>query len=168
MASNQEGPDFRMSLTTMRIIVFALVMGITSFAVVALIIRESGQGQGNQAPPLLTYLSLFFALMMVPLAFLIPSLMVKASRRQLQSGNPTNDETNLWGLYQTRLIVGAALLEGPAFFLLIAYLQEGHALTLLLAGIFALAILVKFPTQEGVDRWVTEQMEYLEQERKNL
>src|SRR5207247_2639708 len=45
-----------------------------------------------------------------------------------------------WALYQVRLIITAAMLEGVIFFQLIAYLIEGVAWSLGLAALFLVAL----------------------------
>ncbi len=67
-----------------------------------------------------------------------------------------------WALYQTRCILGAAPLEGAAFFQLIAYYLEGLPLYLGLAGGLLVLLLLRFPTRHGVESWVTAQREMVE------
>src|SRR5262249_25088243 len=78
---------------------------------------------------------------------------------------PTTDAERLWIVFQNRLIIGLALLEGATFFLLIAYLAEGSFLALVPAWVFIIAMLMQFPTRVGVERWVEEQQQLLQEER---
>src|SRR5581483_670179 len=61
-------------------------------------------------------------------------------------------------VYQTRTIVGAALLEGGAFFLLVAYMAEGAPWVLVVAAVLWIAMAwLHFPTRDKVEAWVTDQ-----------
>ena len=73
---------------------------------------------------------------------------------------------NSLAFYQTRMIVGAALLEGPAFFLLIAYLIERSPWSLAAAIFMILGVAAHFPTEQRVAEWVEQQMSLLEEERQ--
>ncbi len=59
-----------------------------------------------------------------------------------------------FGLYQTRLIVGLGLLEGAAFFNLIAYLLEGHWWSYLVVAALLTWMLASFPTRDRLRRWI--------------
>jgi hypothetical protein len=155
-------------LRTMRIILLALVLGVVIFFVIAVVMR--GQGAQPAPPtPLLTYLGLGLAGVQIVLSALIPGLIVTGGRRQLartpQSAAAPDDLRKLLGLYQTRLIVGSALLEGAAFFLLVAYLVEGDLAALGGVVVLVALLLVRFPTRPGLESWLAEQQERLSQER---
>jgi hypothetical protein len=62
------------------------------------------------------------------------------------------------------MIALLALLEGPTFFFLIAYLLEGLPISLAGAGVLLLGILTLFPTRSGVENWITNQRELTRQE----
>src|SRR5207237_10518466 len=64
-----------------------------------------------------------------------------------------------WQLYQTRLIITAALIEGVIFFELVAYLTEGPPCSLGMAALFLVGLALLFPTQDRVERWIRTQQE---------
>ena len=66
------------------------------------------------------------------------------------------------------MIIAAAILEGAAFFLLIAYLLEGQAICLAAACLFVTLIAAKFPTRTGVESWTEKQSYLLQQARMRL
>jgi hypothetical protein len=73
------------------------------------------------------------------------------------------------GVYQTATIVGAALLEGAAFFLLVAYFVEGTSWTLPAAlAVWLLLAWLHFPTRSSVEHWLTEQQDEARRERGAL
>jgi hypothetical protein len=169
--------DTRLSahLRIMRILVIALAMGILTFLVVAIVVRQQDPNQPVPDPPIFTLTGLGFAGLQLILQAVIPGLVATRLRRQLAAGNwprlqmsapvPMDDVGKLCMLYQTRLIVGAALVEGAAFFLLIAYLLEGQIVALAAAAVMLALVLVRFPTQAGLESWLSDQQEQLRQER---
>ncbi|HYT93235.1 MAG TPA: hypothetical protein VEL76_31240 [Gemmataceae bacterium] len=164
-------------LRVMRIVVLALVLGVVAFLVLALIIRAQG-GLAAPPTPFLTYLALGFGGLQIGVSLLFPRFVVTQSRRQLARGQypataeasaqAPDDLTSLCNVFQTQLIIAAALLEGAAFFLLIAYLQEGEVAALGGVAVLLALLLVKFPTRPALESWLTEQQELLNQERSLL
>ena len=68
------------------------------------------------------------------------------------------DVGSLTSVYQTTLIVGAALLEGAAFYNLFAYLLERQTISVVCTAILIVAMLLKFPTRNAVQNWVEEEL----------
>src|SRR5437870_3616272 len=113
--------DTRLSahLRTMRILVIALAMGILTFLVVAVVVRQQNPNQPVPDPPIITITALGFAGLQLILQAVIPGLVANGLRRQLAAGTwprpgmgqsvPADDVGKLCMLYQTRLILGAAL-----------------------------------------------------------
>jgi hypothetical protein len=106
------------------------------------------------------------------LSFVIPGLVVSQTRRQIAKGtapkigkSEEEDAAALLPIYQTQLIVGAALLEGGAFFATIAYMLERNMMALGLAGVLLAVLLTRFPTIARLRSWLDRQVELLHQER---
>jgi hypothetical protein len=161
-------------LRTMRIIVLALAMGVLAFLVVAVVIRQQRTDQPVPDPPIITLTALGYAGLQLILQAVIPGLVANRLRRQIAAGTwprpevgpaPADDTGRLCALYQTRLLIGAALAEGAAFFLLIAYLLEGQLVSLAGAAVMLALVLVRFPTRPGLEGWLSDQQEQLRQER---
>ncbi len=172
------GPDqdalLSARLRVMRIVVLALALGVATFLVIVIVVRQQSGAQPAPDPPLLTYMALGFAALMTVLQAVIPGLMVTSGRRQIARGKwpaaghgpaPVDDAGKLCALYQVRLIVGAAMAEGAAFFSLIAYLTEGEVATLAAAAFMLVLVLLRFPTRFGLESWLAEQQERLQQDR---
>jgi hypothetical protein len=163
-------------LHIMRIIIFALVNGLVIFLGIAVFIRLNNPPQpANPNLPVVTFMALGFAVMDLLIHAILPNLTTAAGRRRILQGNgPTDasrladDRGQLCALYQTRMIIGAALLEGAAFFLLIAYLLEGQVICLATAVFFVALIASKFPTRAGVENWIEKQSYLLQEERMRL
>lgn len=163
------------NVRTMRIIVFALVTGASIFAVLVVVLRL-----GDNFPPngqlLFTLISVFYAAMMFLIHFFFPNRIAANARRDIVEGKKMEmfdkmgvdipgDLGKLCAIFRVRLIIGAALLEGSVFFSLMAFLIEGQLVTLIVAILFIVGLALKFPSQEGLERWLEEQQELLEQTR---
>jgi hypothetical protein len=174
MYAPDQDTQLSLYLRTMRIIVIALAMGVLAFLVVAVVIRQQNPNQPVPDPPIITITALGFAGLQLILQAVIPGLIATGLRRQLAAGKwprpgilsvPADDVVKLCALYQTRLIIGAAIAEGAAFFLLIAYLLEGQLVALAGAAVMLALVLVRFPTRSGLEGWLSDQQEQLRQER---
>jgi nitric oxide reductase large subunit len=160
----------------MQIIVGAILLGIVAFLGIAVSLRTQPQFQQQPAGvPILTYTSAAFTLMMLVLQAVFPGMVATASRRKLATATPPSSANaglelspeviGLCGIYQTRLIIAAALIEGGAFFCLISYLVEGQWPSLAIAVFCVVVIASKFPTRGRLERWLEAQQEVLQYER---
>ena len=179
MSNSDEDILVTQRLLTMRIILGALVAGCVAFLIIAVILRQGGQMALPPGLPVFTYVSLGFAVFWTALSFFIPDFFIAAERRKLaqaparhlndpQARLRTSDMVKLLGLYSTRMVISSAIVEGCVFFFLIAYLLEG-SLICLVGALALLGIMgAKFPTRAGVERWLEQQQELLQQERMGV
>lgn len=153
-------------LRTMQIIHFALVTGVLLFlAIVFLVVRK---GALDKEPWSLegtrTLVSMGFGAVAIVLSFMLPGVVLGAARKSAATGrwgdpnipvptDPAERETLglLMGI-QTALIVRLALLEGAAFFAIIAFMTEGKALALVVAGVLLVLMLLYFPSGSSVEQ----------------
>ncbi|HUT89904.1 MAG TPA: hypothetical protein VMY37_10425 [Thermoguttaceae bacterium] len=175
-----------------QIIVAALVAGLLVFLVIVLVVIQQGFAGVPETAPILTCVALAFALSAVLARLIVPNLIVAQGRRniiqgtwqvpmsaQSQSGygqtmqqecaqfvERTGDAGRLLFVFQARTIVAAAVLEGPAFFVLITYMIGRSPLALILAVFLILGVALHFPTQSGVIHWIDDQLRLVEQERQ--
>lgn len=181
------GPQVR----TMQVIIGALVMGLVFFLGIVLFLRAQQKvvppgpapnpAQARaQAQPVISYAAVAFTMMALPMSLLIPSVVVKGGRKQIAQGTwtppvrgigtvppgPLGDTLRLASVYQSALIIGAALNEGPAFFALIAYMIEGLPAILGLAVLLILGVAARFPTLTRVEQWIDAQKELVIEERQ--
>jgi hypothetical protein len=96
-------------------------------------------------------------------ALVLPRTLEASLRRQ--AGPHAEDPGRLWTLYQTRLILVAALLEGAGFMQAIFYLMEGQTFSLAVALVLLAWLALLFPTRAGVEEWVERQQELARQGR---
>ena len=66
------------------------------------------------------------------------------------------------GIYQTQLIVGFALLEGAAFFNVVALMMEHCMISIALITLLLLVMAAKFPTRDKVSFWVQDKLRELQ------
>jgi hypothetical protein len=111
-------------------------------------------------PPTGTTLSLIaavFAMAMLAAHVVVPSLVARPAKPQ----RAEDDGAGLCGIYQTRMIIGLALLEGAAFFNLVACLVEHNWWSLVIAGCLVVWMLALFPTRTRVEQWIENQRAFL-------
>ncbi len=168
-----------------QIIVAGMAAGPTLFLVIVLWLGSLANQAGDDTQPLLTWLALGFAAVMVVLRFVIPSIVVGRRRAAIARGvfqpgqganaptpqfqqflDRTGDAGLLWLVFLTKTILAGATLEGAALFLLVAYLIEGDALSLVVAAVLILGIVAMMPTRLGVLHWIEDQLRHVEQERQ--
>jgi hypothetical protein len=163
-------------LRTAQILATALILGLVAFVVIILFLRTA-----NPKPPpplpIITYVAVFFVAICLMASVFVPNLILANFRKQIARGKqpstsaawpPPPEDAALWlNLYQTALIIGLALLEGSAYFQLIAYQLESQPISLGVAGGLLLCMMLRFPTRAGVWRWIENQRELVEREKQD-
>lgn len=127
-----------------KIIASALIGGVLAFAAVAIVIRRGQPAEGT----LISFIGAGGAAAMVVARQVVLGLMSTASAKAGTS------HAGAIGLYVTRLIIGYAVLEGAAFFNLIAYLLEGNWWSLAIAAALVALMLAAYPTRARIRQWV--------------
>ncbi len=163
----------------MQIIAVALVIGLMTFLVVILyIVQVQNQGRGTTPPqgaPLISLIAAGFLGVLAIASFLVPAAIMRSTLQRIAAGTwkpapgmevPATDAGKLMVLYQTTLIVGLAMLEGPGFFGGIAYLLEAQAFALGIVAVGIILMLARFPTESRVRRWLEVQEEQLGRARQ--
>ena len=135
---------------TTQVIILAMTAGLVFFLVVVLFVRgQPGAAAGPARPgPLISYVAAAFAAAVVPMSLIVPSAVVKSGRAQIAPG-PDDPTLRLAGVYQTSLIMGAALNEGPALFALVAFMIEGLPWVLGIAALLILGVAARFRPGRG-------------------
>jgi hypothetical protein len=167
----------RAMLQTTRIIVGALMAGVLSFAGFLLFTNLA-----NAAPrqPLLAYIGIGFAVLVVVPTVLVPKLVTTQQIRQIAAGtwkappaararwadDADTDVARLAQVYQLRTIIASALPEATAFLNLVAYQIEGQFFSLLIAAGLLLLIAAHFPRTDAVNNWMQDRLRDLEDLRQ--
>lgn len=173
MFDEQSKQQVAVTVRTAQIILAALVMGVVMFGVVVLFGMPGGQAAQGSA---LTLLAVCFAGVDLVLCLLVPNLIAAVHRRKLAAGTwqaapsrgpvPDTDAGKLAMIYQVKMIIGAAMLEGGCFLALFAYMLERHLPSLVMAAVLLVALLAQFPTYGRVEAWIEEQLRRVEDERR--
>jgi len=71
----------------------------------------------------------------------------------------------LFGVYQTTLIIKAAMVEGAIFLLLVMHMIERSPWTLAVAVAFLVILLLHMPTVPRVDEWIERQSLAVKEQR---
>lgn len=175
MSPSEFEPVLAVRLRVMRIILLVLMASVGMFLVIAVWLRARGMVPGAPAP-VVTYVGFVFAAAVLAAMRFFPNRVVAATRRQIvmipadqvrrvDLGGIPVDASALLAAYQTRLIILAALIEGIAYYFLIAYLLDGLWISLVVAGVCLASVALQFPTESGVQRWLERQQELLLYER---
>jgi len=146
MQSTTLQPDER--IRVMQILTLAMAAGVVMFGVVAVLIV----GALNEPPDgqLVSLLGLAFAGLAFVLHLIVPGII--ANQNVVADG-----ETDWYAVLQVRTIIGLALLEGAAFFNLVACIFEHNWWSLAVAGGLVFWMLARFPTTTGVEQWIETQ-----------
>jgi hypothetical protein len=152
----------------MQIIVGAMLAGVLSFATIAAVVRSQNPLRPPPDLPILSFVAVGFGVLTLLGRMALLQTVTTAARHRWRA--ETDIPVCQWlNLFQTRTVIGAALLEGAAFLFLVAYLVEG--LPWALAGglaFGALLALLQFPTRAAVERWVEAQQETFQNEMLGL
>jgi len=159
MLEPQEDPQRRKMVLTAQIIVAALVAGCLSFLLIVVLIVPGKLGGWDLGPGQpLTLVALVVAFGILGARIIVPGVITAQMLRQLAQREPKEpDWKDLFGIYQTTLIIKAAMLEGATFLLLIMHVVERSPWTLTLAVAFLLILLMHIPTSLRVDDWIERQ-----------
>ena len=151
----QAYPDPATVIRTSQIIASALMAGVTVFGVIA--VAMGGKVQPRQ--PIVAYIAILLAAQVVALRFFIPNLVVNSRLKSLKESGLEAIKNQLPALFQTRMIIGLALLEGAAFFNLVSYLIEGQWFSIGVAGFLLALMAMMFPTIRKYDLWADEALQ---------
>jgi len=135
----------------MQIIAAALPLGVIVFALVAVV----GIGALAQPPSgnIVSLVGVTFAAGAFVAHLVLPNLIAPRAATAQQH---LPDELKPYGVYQLRMILKLALLEGAAFLNVVAAMIEHNWWSLGIAGLLVGWMLTTFPTQGRVERWIAE------------
>ena len=157
-----KGPKFEASVRTMQIIAAALMIGVLSFLLVVLLMTK-GDVLGLNNPSLITLIAAGFGFLMIVIHFVVPGVISNQQiGNSVAGGQKGVDEESkkqqVLAIFQIQLIVGLALLEGAAFFNLIALMIGKSGFSLGVVVLLVCLMLMKFPTRDKVSFWVQDKL----------
>lgn len=153
-------------LRTTQIIAGGMIGGVLVFGLIAAMIGADG----DPGDPLVGVIALVFAVSGLGARILVPGLIAAKKREEIQAQLSAGeiDESEemtavLYPLYQTKTIIEYALIEGPAFFVLIAYIITSQLWVLAIGAVLLAIMIVTFPTQGRLEGWIRNQLQLMEQ-----
>lgn len=164
--------EVRQTLIVLRIIVFALTMGVSIFTGFVLFMKP-----GEPPKDLMLWMIMAgFAGAALLARAVVPGILFSAIRRKISLGTwspsskngapaPKTDDGLLMLALQQKTIVGCAILEAPAFANTFAYMSERQVASLVVALVLILLIAAHFPLRGGIDRWLESQKRWLDEDR---
>ncbi len=151
LTTDDSSPDEELQWTqfvrVMQIITGALVAGVGAYFAYAVISAE----EFSDSPGLMTSIAIGLAVLAIAAKLIVPGM--------IGSGKDAKSPTDLIGIYQTRLIVGLALLEGSAFLNITMFTLEQHWWLLAATGVQIILMLASWPTRSKVEFWIRTQQE---------
>jgi hypothetical protein len=123
-----------------------MIVGVLAFGGTCAVVAGGPEEGGGQV---LSLVGAAGALLQLGLYFVVPRLIRDNATRQAGPG-----DQKLVQAYQTGLIVGLALLEGAAFFNLVAYMVEKQWWTITIVAALLFWMLLAFPTRTRVTQWL--------------
>ena len=152
-------PERRKMVLTLQIIMAALVAGCLFFLLMVLAVpgKLGGWELGLDKQPM-TVVALVMAFGILAVRIIVPGVITAQMLRPLfqrESNEPGWED--LFRVYQTSLIIKAAMLEGAVFLLLVMHMIERSPWTLALAVVFLVLLLLHMPTPQRVDEWIERQ-----------
>jgi hypothetical protein len=133
------------------IIVGALLTGMVMCACVTVLMARA---PAAEAPAILSVLGLGGAGMTLLLRLIVPTAIAQQAVSTLfATDSDQNLRQGLAGVYLTKVMIGAALLEGAGFFNLVVSLITRSPWNLGAAGVMATVMAVTFPSQAQFDAW---------------
>jgi hypothetical protein len=168
MQDSQVDPERRKMVLVAQIIVAALVAGCLFFMLIVLV---AGRGHFSSAElgldkQPLTTIGLIAALVVVAARLVVPRVVTGQMLQQLSRRDSKEPEWNdLFSVYQTILIIKAALVEGVIFLLLVVHMIEHSPWSLALAVAFMAVLLLHVPSASRVDEWIERQSMAIREQR---
>ncbi len=128
----------------------AMVTGVVAFGTIVVLVL--GALKEPSSGVIIGGVGAVFAGVAFVLHLVIPSLI---AAKQCRSA----DKQQLYGIYLMKTIMGLAVLEGAAFFNIIACMVEHNWWSLAVAGGLVFWMLAMFPTRTKIEHWAeTQQM----------
>lgn len=156
---------------TLRIIILALAGGLISAAIIIAAASATDDSVREETPqqPFFTYVAFALFAGAIVGSFLVPKLAVATEIRGLaKTKNNESDasmEERVLDLFVTRTIIGAAFIEPAGLFASMAFMFERQVIVLFIVPLAIIAILLHFPSVEGVENWISRANQRIDEQR---
>lgn len=143
LMDKNENINSKSVLRTIRIMYFALILGILSFLAVTFVISQDLKFAFDKSDPII-FVNLILFLLAVPGGYLVSKAMWNRIEREL----PLKDKLLK---YQIGFLVRLAACEAVALFSIVGFLLSGNLIFPLITGIVLLIIFYYFPSVRNLE-----------------
>jgi len=157
MLNNEQANAIEPAKRVMLILFFGLVIGVVVFGSVALIVRLGKEEPlYNMDFGFMAIIGVAFAALVQLPSIIVPMFVQKASVKEVATKFADNlgdakAAMQLFGGLQTSMIIGLALLEGAAFFNIVAFLIDGSAFNMLAVAALVACMFIRIPLPGRVE-----------------
>jgi len=144
-------------LQPVRVVLVAMVVGLSGFAAVSYVLRKDGsfETDAKTAKVMLAVLGMM-ALAELPAYVVIRVSVAGKVRRQWREQQPVNDPVSFFGQPIAKVaILAGAMAEGLGLFGILIYLLARNPWGLAAGGVALLLVLAQIPTRQSIDRFVS-------------
>ena len=117
----------------------------------------------NASPTILAHVGAGVALLMFFVSQIVPNISAQQQLREID----IQDDMAMFGVFQTRMIIGSAMLEGAGMFNAVLIMIEGSIQPLIVVALVLLTMASRFPTPGRIDNWIQTQRENQQFEPNN-
>ena len=160
-----QGANFEAAVRGMQIIAAALMAGVLVFLGIVLVTTQ-GDVFGTHTPEVVAILGVGFGVLATVNHIVIPKIIAGSQLKQIVSSgfselDAESKSDRLFGVYRGQLIVALAMLEGAAFFNLIALMVERNVVSLGVTFLLLGLMVFRFPSRDKVLFWVQDKLRKL-------
>ncbi|MDG2131227.1 MAG: hypothetical protein P8K08_24730 [Fuerstiella sp.] len=152
------------SVRVLKIITFAMVMGVLVFMGVTL---AMSQGAIDGDPNVMSWIGIGMGVLMGVNHLVVPNIVAgialnNVNVETLQNADDMMKFSLIYPAFQTRHIVACGMLEAAAFMNLLFYMLTSYAGNLAAAGVLVVMIALRFPSVSAVEFWVQDRVREIE------
>jgi hypothetical protein len=146
-----ESPSLTAQTRVLQIVVGALVMGVLLFGTFVVFTALKKPPGGVT----MSYIAIGFSALMIVLHVIVPGVVERAA---LRNQSIDTGPQALLGVYFTRTIIAAALLDGAAFLSLVAVMQEHRPWVLGVTAVLVVLMIMQIPSRTRIEQWLEMRM----------
>lgn len=140
-----------------QVITLALASGILTITVFAIFQFYRGNAAANWQISPIVLIGWLMAGMAIPASFLVPSFVGQTNSTE-STASPTNHLNSLLQRFQSQHIIGLSIVEGMGLLNAVAFMQQHHPGSAVMALVMFGVVLLKFPTANRIKQWVASRL----------
>ena len=150
--SQQQTEIVRSNLNMLRIVCFALITGVVIFLLLSSVLVD--WQNLSMAMDTLPMVGMAVGFICIVQAFIVPGIIASSSANSIALTSEDERVRKLSSIFQTKTIVGYALLEGAAFINIIFFFVAKNLLPLSIVAVALAAMVVMIPREDSVLSWI--------------